>query len=62
VNWFLSKCKRSLSIVLSLLILSGAIPVGHATVQAAEASAITPYVPYVSNVPTPQNSAVINPN
>jgi hypothetical protein len=62
VNWFLSKCKRSLSIVLSLLILGGAIPVSHVTVQAAEASAITPYTAYVSNVPTPQNSTVINPN
>lgn len=59
---FLSKCKRSLSIVLSLLILGGAIPVGHATVQAAESSAIAPYASYDSTVPTPQNSAVINPN
>ncbi|GMK46423.1 hypothetical protein PghCCS26_35520 [Paenibacillus glycanilyticus] len=59
---FLPKCKRSLSIVLSLLILGGIIPVGHATVQAAESSGIAPYTPYVSNVPTPQNSAIINPN
>ncbi|WP_261301645.1 carbohydrate-binding protein [Paenibacillus andongensis] len=59
---FLTTCKRSLSIVLSLLILGSAIPVGNTTVQAAESSAVPPYTPYVSNVPTPQNSAVINPN
>ena len=59
---FLPSCKRFLSIVLSLLILSGAIPDSSVTVQAAEAPAIAPYAPYVSTVPTPQNSAVINPN
>ena len=59
---FLPNCKRLLSIVLSLLILSGAIPDNSVTVQAAEAPAIAPYAPYVSTVPTPQNSAVINPN
>ena len=59
---FMPNCKRLLSIVLSLLILSGAIPDSNATVQAAEAPAIAPYAPYVSTVPTPQNSAVINPN
>ena len=53
------KCKRSLSIVLSLLILGGAIPDGNVIVQAAEPSAIAPYV---STVPTPQNSAIISPN
>lgn len=59
------KCKRYLSIVLSLLILGGAIPVSHVTVQAAEASATAPYASYASydsTVPTPQNSAIINPN
>ena len=59
---FLPKCKRSLPIVLSLLILGGTIPVSNVTVQAAEASAIAPYASYVSTVPTPQNSAIINPN
>ena len=37
------KCKRYLSIVLSLLILGGAIPDSNVTVQAAEPSAIAPY-------------------
>ncbi|QYR22776.1 carbohydrate-binding protein [Paenibacillus sp. sptzw28] len=59
---FLPKCKRLFSIVFSLLILSGAIPDSSVTVHAAEASAIAPNATYVSTVPTPQNSAVINPN
>ena len=39
---FLPKCKRSLTIVLSLLILGGTIPVSNVTVQAVEAQPLRP--------------------
>ncbi|MGM0883783.1 MAG: LamG-like jellyroll fold domain-containing protein [Bacillota bacterium] len=54
--------KRFFSLVLSLVFLFGAIPIGNSTVLAAEPETIAPYTPYVSNMPTPQNSAIINPN